>query len=361
MTVDSPGKALHVAFYAEHLYYLPQFLPVIEQLRQRGHRVSTLLRVDATTAALLPPGGTIPELPDLERVDSTAEAYARLRELAPQWAVFGSFLDEQEKLAGGTQTALIYHGIGVKSVLFDPRLNAFDLRCVESQRVLDELLERAPETAPRLALVGFAKLDPLFRAPPPAADRQRHVVLYAPTFYPSSLELMPERLSSLAPDVHWIVKPHFFTWTIDKYAEQRKRLRGWAEEPNVEVLGAQNYNLVPLMARADLMISDASSALFEFAALRKPVLWCRFQKVRWSYRGLLSWRLKNRIDPQTSRYEAVATCADNLQELRQALPQLLAPGYTPGRQREELVEYLIGPRDGLVSHRVVAELEARAR
>ncbi|MBA3596571.1 MAG: hypothetical protein H0W40_04240, partial [Methylibium sp.] len=38
---------MHIAFFAEQLYYLPQFSPVIRCLLARGHRVTTLLRLDA--------------------------------------------------------------------------------------------------------------------------------------------------------------------------------------------------------------------------------------------------------------------------------------------------------------------------
>lgn len=351
---------MHVAFYAEQLYYLPQFLPVMAALREAGHRVSVLLRLDATVRQLFP-DGEVPGAGAVERVADTAAAYARLRQLAPDWAVFGSFLDERETLTAPTRSALIYHGIGVKNVLFDPRLDRFDLRFVESQRVLDELVERTPALRERLALVGFAKLDPLFAGGVPAPrNGSAPVLLYAPTFYPSSLELMPQRLSSVLPGARWIVKPHFFTWTIDKYAAQRRRLEAWAREPGVEVLGAEHYNLVPLMARSDVLISDASSALFEFAALRRPVLWCRFQKVRWSYRGLLRWRLDRRIDPQTARYEQVATCVDRAEDIGPALARLTSQPWQPTAQQETLVDYLIGPRDGRVSERVVAELAQRA-
>jgi len=359
--MNSPTQAarMHAAFYAEQLYYLPQFLPVIAKLREAGHRVTVLLRFDATVGALFP-SRCIPGLPDIHLVGDGADAYALLRRLAPDWTVFGSFIDDSERLASGTRTALIYHGIGVKNVLFDPRLDKFDLRCVESQRVFSELVERAPEIKPRLALVGFAKLDPLFgSAAPPPPSGNPPTLIYAPTFYPSSLELMPKDLSALLPGARWIVKPHFFTWTIDKYRAQRRRLELWARQPNVEVLGGEHYNLVPLMAASDVLVSDASSALFEFAALRRPVVWCRFQKLRWNYRGIFSWRLDQRIDPQTSRYEAVASCVDRAAEMPAVLQRVLGGPYTPTPQQEELVEYLIGPRDGRVSERIVAELERR--
>ena len=357
---------MHVAFFAEQLYYLPQFLPVIAELRQRGHRVTTLLRLDeqfAGMALALPTADD--DGSELVMVASGREGYARLRELAPDWAVFGTFLDPGETLATGTRTALIYHGIGVKSVLFDNRLNAFDLRCVESQRVFDELVARDPAARPRCALVGFAKLDPLITAPRPARRPAgaAPVLLYAPTFYPSSLERMPTRLAELVPGAQWIVKPHFFTWTLKPYVAQRERLAAWAREERVEVCGPEVYNLVPLMARADVLVSDASSALFEFAALGRPVVWCRFLKLRWSYRGLFAWRFNRRIDPNTSRYEAVAHTVDKPTQLGSVLGRAIAESADPERaveaQREALIEHLIGPRDGRASERIADELVRR--
>ncbi|MEK8029274.1 CDP-glycerol glycerophosphotransferase family protein [Ideonella sp. DXS29W] len=354
---------MHVAFFAEQLYYLPQFAPVVRMLIERGHRVTTLLRIDEKLRDVAIPI----DLPEVEahtltRVDHPAQAYAELRRLAPDWAVFGSFLADNEMLAPSTRTALVYHGIGVKNVLFDPRLNRFDLRCVESQRVLDELVAREPGITSRLELVGFAKLDPLLPAPPVSMGTDRPpVVLYAPTFYPSSLELMPEDLKSLAPGAHWIVKPHFFSWVVPQYEPQRERMKRW-ERAGIEVLGPERYDLVPLMARADVLISDASSALFEFAALGKPVVWCRFLKLRWSYRGLFAWRYKQRMDPNTPRYETVAYGVDKPAGLAGALQQALADrrsGKPPPVERETLIEHLIGPRDGQASARIVKALETR--
>jgi hypothetical protein len=412
---------MHVAFYAEQLYYLPQFTPVIAELLARGHRVTTLVRLDRALREIALPSLVVRDgVHDVLRLDHAADAYVALRRLAPDWAVFGSFIGPKEGLAAQTRTALVYHGIGVKNVLFDARLNAFDLRCVESRRVFDELVERDPAARQRLALVGFAKLDPLFApqshadaagapasgdatpaaadertparqgaatqassgapssrvqepvarfgvggaaAPPPRAVATEPTVLYAPTFYPSSLELMPKSLRSLCPRAKWIVKPHFFSWTVKEYAGQRRRLEAWAGEPGVEVLGPESYDLVPLMARADVLVSDASSALFEFAALRKPVVWCRFLKLRWTYRGPLAFRLRKRMDPNTPRYEAVAHCVDRVEQLPGVLEHVLTqqPAGTADEppERAALIEHLIGTRDGRASQRIVDELERR--
>lgn len=355
---------LRVAFLAEQLYYLPQFTPVIAELRRRGHAVRLLLRLDEALREVplaLPEAGPGPLT--VRRLARSAEAYEALRAEPPDWAVFGSFRDPAQALPPGTRTALVYHGIGVKTVLFDPRLDAFDLRCVESQRVEDELLARDPGLAPRLRQVGFAKLDPLF--PPAAAAPEpgrAPVLLYAPTFYPSSIERMPARLGPLLPGARWIVKPHFFSWTVPQYAAQRARFEAWAREPGVTVLGPEHYDLVPWMAQADVLLSEASSALFEFAALNRPVLWCRFLALRWSYRGLLGWRLRRRLDPQAERYAQVAREVHRPRELPEALAAAWAErqaGRAPPA-REALVEHLIGRRDGGAAARIADALEARA-
>ena len=78
------------------------------------------------------------------------------------------------------------------------------------------------------------------------------------------------------------------------------------------------------MAIADVLISDASSALFEFAALNKPVIWCDFLKLRWSYRGIFSFRFKKRMDQDYGEYAAVAVHARSFKNLQLLVEQQLA-------------------------------------
>src|SRR3546814_14039365 len=90
----------------------------------------------------------------------------------------------------------------------------------------------------------------------------------------------------------------------DLYAAQRRKLDVWGRHANVHVADLAAYSLLPYMGSADLMISEASSALFEFAALDKPIVWCDFLKLRWSYRGPLRFRSEERRVGN----ECVSTC-----------------------------------------------------
>lgn len=74
---------------------------------------------------------------------------------------------------------------------------------------------------------------------------------------------MPEDWPEAFPDCDILLKPHFFSMTMPAYRRQRARLEAWAARyDHVSLAGAADYSLLPYMARADLLISEASSALF---------------------------------------------------------------------------------------------------
>ena len=79
---------------------------------------------------------------------------------------------------------------------------------------------------------------------------------------------------------------------MKKYQKQRNLLQHWDTYDNVYLAKVDDYSLLPFLKSADLMISDASSAIIEFAALNKPVIWCTFLQLRWNYRGIFHTDLK---------------------------------------------------------------------
>jgi len=107
-----------------------------------------------------------------------------------------------------------------------------------------------------------------------------------------------------------------------------------------------------------LLISDASTALFEFAALNKPVIWCDFLKLRWSYRGIFAWRFRKRMDQDIQRYSDIALHVSRYADLLLSVEQQLANPAQYEPQRLRYGEQLLGRLDGQVSSRIVNSILA---
>ncbi len=352
-----------IYFDTLHLYYLTQYLPVYRELERRGGRVVFVVYRHDTTDAIVRQIIDSENLP-VVWVDNTEEAVAYYRKNPPDWVVFGNVFSRLVHLHPHTKTAQLYHGIGMKNDVYQPGLMKMDIRFTEGPHYTETLERLFPGCA--LLEVGYAKLDPLFgpesHRPVIDFDRidldsHRLTLLYAPTFYPSSIERMPDDLPDLFSDFNLIIKPHMFTYSKPRYRNQRRKLKTWSTYANCFVVGASAFNLLPYMNSADLMISDASSALFEFAALGKPVIWCDFLKLRWTYRGIFRYRFKQRMDPFIFQYADIGLHAPNVDMLRECVMHQLQHGEQFQNKRREYTARLIGVTDGRVSERIVDYFE----
>ena len=349
---------MRIAFDVQHLYYLPQFLPVFRELDARGVECLFVFHEEFEDAVSLDALLTTHKLPHL-RVPNAAAAHDEYIAHPPDWIVFGNGYGRLDELSAKTRTALLYHGIGVKQCYYDAELMAMDVRFVEGEYRQRELMQRYPDAT--MKATGFAKLDPLFDADEsqPALDiaklgldPSRPTILYAPTYYPSSIECLPADLPARLAGCNLIVKPHHFTFTKKRYRHQLERLRQWNRYENVWLSSVADVSLLPMMASADLLVSEASSALFEFAALDKPVVWCDFYYRRWNHRGPLGFRLDRRLDRTIEKYRDIAAHAKSPEELPEVVAAELAD---PGRLsaiRRTYTRELIGATDGKSARRI---------
>ncbi|HWP94688.1 MAG TPA: CDP-glycerol--poly(glycerophosphate) glycerophosphotransferase [Gammaproteobacteria bacterium] len=356
--------AARVVFDVMHPYYLPQYTPVARELVARGascefvfyttHAPVAELRAVATREALV-----------ARFVRDAAEAAALYAAERPDWVVFGNNFDHLDRLAPSTRTATLYHGIGVKECYYDAPLMQTTVRFCEGEFRRAELLRRFPAGPAAVVAVGFAKLDPLFdgslRSFDLAAaglDPHRPTVLYAPTYYPSSAPLLPDDWPAAIADLNLIVKPHQFTYTKSRYRGQLRKFERWASYPNVHLAGPDQYSLLPYMATAAVLVSEASSALFEFAALDRPVVWCDFLDLRWNHRGPLRFRFAQRMDRTIERYRDIGAHARRPEELAAVIRAELAMPDRHAATRRRYVAELIGPADGQASRRIADYLLA---
>lgn len=343
-----------VYFDVQELYYLPQYEPIQSILASKGvESVFVIYGVDSGASDYL-----ISDKARVEFVADEREALAIYLKKKPDWLVIGNNFDGLDRVHQHTRTALVGHGIGPKACYYTVSDSATSVRFVEGPY----RTERLKSLYPNLTFIdtGYAKLDPAVNgqlaslAPSNyGLDDKKKTILYAPTFYPSSIECFSKKFAEEFSEYNIILKPHFFSLTIEKYKKQKQMLNYWADAENVYLADEAELNILPFMSVADVLISDASSALFEFAALNKPVVWCDFYKLRWGYRGLLSFRFKERMDEDLYKYADIAIHAKSYKELKSVVDSQIKNPQQFEEQRNKYSLALAGKVDGRVGERIV--------
>ncbi|PIE70472.1 MAG: CDP-glycerol--poly(glycerophosphate) glycerophosphotransferase [Deltaproteobacteria bacterium] len=345
-----------VIFDVQELYYLAQYLPVYRELKQRGIHSKFAIYKNRDFNDLLRDTVAAEDLP-VYWVRNQRDALAFYLKEKADWVVFGNHFFDIDALHTVSKSAQFGHGVGPKMSYYTKSRTLMTVRFVEGQRRYDILKQMYPDG--NFVLTGFAKLDPLFnREIPPfdivraGLDPSKTTLLYAPTFYPSSLECFPDQWPKQFDAYNLVVKPHFFSLAKAKYANQRKKLRKWASAPNVYVAQMSEHSLLPFMAASDVLISEASSALFEFAAFDKPIVWCDFYKLRWTYRGPLRYRFTRRMDQDIKNYAHLGAHVSRYRELKAVVDRSVSDPDAYAENRSEITQALVGATDGKASCRI---------
>jgi CDP-glycerol glycerophosphotransferase (TagB/SpsB family) len=212
-----------------------------------------------------------------------------------------------------------------------------------------------------LVSVGYAKTDPLFwpleRRPrfdlvAAGLDPKRPTIMYAPTHAPSSFARMSDDFPAHFAAWNVIVKPHYVSFFSSTRRSHRRLMQLWAQEPNCYVAPLDEFDPVPFMTVSDLLISDASSVLFEFAATGKPVVLCDFLALPWYRRGVFGYRFRRRMDASVDIYRDLAGHAAKYNKLRDTVVDELAHPERRAEARARATAQLIGATDGKVCTRI---------
>lgn len=353
---------MNVFFDVQEMYYLPQYESIKKQLIACEVAVVFVfygvssVSIDASKDLTSMCNGAV-----LRFVGSEAEAKELYLEERPNWIVFGNQFSDLVDIQKYSKTALVGHGIGPKSCYYTVSDTPTDVRFVEGPYREKRLKDMYPDQT--FIDTGYAKLDPVVngelsdvRLSDYGLDDSKRTILYAPTFYPSSIECFKSSFPLDFSEYNIILKPHYFSLSIPKYRKQKNLLEGWSKYNNVYLAPIEESNILPFMVISDVLISEASSTLFEFAALGKPVVWCDFLKLRWGYRGILKFRFKKRMDQDLYRYSDIAAHAKSYRELKSVVDtQIMFPEqYEVQRSRYTLS--LAGIVDGKASNRIVQYL-----
>lgn len=205
---------------------------------------------------------------------------------------------------------------------------------------------------------GYPQMDPLFRADPPPAlplDPREPTLLYAPTWNLglSSAEMLGERLIELvraqAPGLNVIIKPH------PVIGDWRPRwMACWARlaaaHRGVHLVEDAHANVVPYLSASDVLVSDASSVIFEFLALDRPIVLITNPRHRADPAWLgddIVWRWRDLGQEVFDVGELPAAVASALRdpgargERRRAYARILFGPFTDGRNAERAAGHIL--------------------
>ena len=195
------------------------------------------------------------------------------------------------KLPRGSQRIYMFHGVAGKYADVYDRPD-FSMRqwdrifFINRRRLGNFIASGAIDPDSKAArLIGYPKLDCLVDGSlrrddvvrSLAIDPAERVVLYAPTWSPfSSLSSIGEELVRRLCDAGYkvVVKLHDRSWQRD---HEHSGGVNWAErlEPHLVAFGgvlARGSDATPYLAAADLMITDHSSAGFEYLLVDRPLV-----------------------------------------------------------------------------------------
>ena len=354
------NKKQTIFFDVQELYYLPQYLPVYKELQKENIFETKFIfhhgKFDDIVKKIIKEEC----LPTIW-VQNKSHALKFYLTEKPNWIFLGNTFPALDKIHINSKTAQLGHGVGPKKSYYSKSDSSTTIRFVESGYRFKRLCEMYPEG--NFQNVGFCKMDPIVNGEEDGIDftalgldENKKTILYAPTFYPSSIERFSKNFPADLEDYNIVVKPHFFSMSKKKYFKQRELLNYWESFDNIYLAKVKDYSLLPFLKSADLMISDASSAIIEFAALNKPVLWCTFLQLRWNYRGIFSYRFKARMDKDYNDYGQIARPANSYNEMIEQSKNLLDSNFTLSNHANEYLKKLAGTLDGNASKRIVTFL-----
>lgn len=269
---------------------------------------------------------------------------------------------------GDALLCFINHGTGIKTILYRLLAKSRNTRYLifvegeyRSRRIDDFGVRGSSE----VHVVGYPKLDPVFRGELDRGeimaryglDPARKTVLFAPTYKPTCLDKVKERILEQTAEYNLIIKLHQYSWR-GKYAPH------WHHElyekavpkyPHARLIPPEEHNIIPFIYAADTMLSEASSTIFEFLALGKAGVIFDLECDRLSHHDGMPL-----LDEDNRMFlEGAFVHINSAGQIGEAIQRALNPDAAMRARIEEMRNLLFYKLDGQASERIVSIIEER--
>jgi len=366
-------EKISVLFDVYHLYHLPQFDPVIDLIKNDNRFELYLSVSNSISSAEYKTAVSIIEKRGHTLIlgESPKDRQSKIRDLNLDWFICGWSRYSLEKFVQpSTMVGMIYHGIGVKPSYWKDNHSRLNVRFVEGPFRQKQLVKKGIQT--KTELVGFPKLDPIINNTLPSKkellkkmnlDPTKQTILYAPTFYPSSFELLWKELVQLHR-YNIILKLHSWVYFLDKFSDanltKQKKLaeKICKKYDHLYLATSTDYSIVPFLHISDVLITEASSTIYEMQALKKPVIICNFFKLKLSHRLRKNRLFKRRLDKEmVEEYTRFCYRMDKPNQSATIIKEALADGIVKSNpDYSKYIFDMLYETDGKASKRIMNSL-----
>lgn len=184
---------------------------------------------------------------------------------------------------GKTLLCFVNHGTGTKNVLYRNLRRHSGTKYmifVEGDYRVEKLEESGALGESEIFKIGLPKLDPYSH--PDNFNREeilmgygldpgKKTILFAPTYKPTCIYHLKDHIFTQTTDYNLIIKLHHYSW-MGKYVSHKQHRvfeRRIDKYSHAVLVPVHDHDILPLMAVADTLISEASSTVFDFLALSK--------------------------------------------------------------------------------------------
>ena len=244
-----PPFPIRVGFFLEAAFHAPIILPVQQHVQSR---LPTLISADLEEMVKFQPHIVV--------LADHFEAYFR-------------------RLLPGTLIVWTRHGFSSKNYL-RRSITWCDFACVSSEWVRDDLRGRAMRPMIDYWVTGFPAMDKILTTPrPPNRSRAGGIstLLFAPTWNPGLTAaplLTAEALANLraaVPEMRIVIKPH--PHIPELYPAVLASWEAAARaDPMIGLVADAHADAFPLLADADVLLTDTSSLMFYYLAFDRPIV-----------------------------------------------------------------------------------------
>lgn len=184
---------------------------------------------------------------------------------------------------GKVMIIFLNHGTGIKNILYrnlrDVPHDRYQI-FVEGRHRVDSLMNSPWLGKNEVHLIGLPKLDYSFQKKFDdtksllekwGLNPDKKTVMYAPTYKPTSMYKIKDDIFEQTRDYNLIVKLHPYSW-MGKYAPHKQHRiyeRRIKKYNHTVLLPFTEYNIVPYYTAVDVVMSEASSTVFDFLAFKK--------------------------------------------------------------------------------------------